>query len=60
MFFGCFSGPGVYINRYQRMKGSQKGTRTAELRRVKNKTKGRDNLKLRLNRQITSIAFSLD
>ena len=60
MFLGCFSGPGVYINRYQRMKSSQKGTRTAELRRVKNKTKGRDNLKLRLNRQITSIAFSLD
>ena len=60
MFFVCFSGPGVYINRYQRMTSSQKGTRTAELRRVKNKTKGRDNLKLRLNRQITSIAFSLD
>ena len=60
MFFGCSSGPGVYINRYQRMTSSQKGTRTAELRRVKNKTKGRDNLKLRLNRQITSIAFSLD
>ena len=60
MFFGCFSGPSVYINRYQRMTSSQKGTRTAELRRVKNKTKGRDNLKLRLNRQITSIAFSLD
>lgn len=60
MFFACFSGPGVYINRYQRMTSSQKGTRTAELRRVKNKTKGRDNLKLRLNRQITSIAFSLD
>ena len=60
MFFGCFSGPGVCINRYQRMTSSQKGTRTAELRRVKNKTKVTDNLKLRLNRQITSIAFSLD